>query len=170
MASLLLWTHGTWPWEQRAAAAFGPSASEAEALSAPRIVLAADISSFQHPFPCAPMCLLSESCPELLQCYRIPCRVSSQPLTVPDCGRRALLTGLITERFPPSASPGSGLSGCRASQRLPGLREERAPTRKAKAVKYPPSSRKLASRWPVLTGLGCVLRPQPRILSLFSQW
>lgn len=70
LASLLLWTHGTWPWEQRAAGACGPSASEAEALSVPWILLAADISSFQHLFPCAPKCSLSQSCPELLQCYR----------------------------------------------------------------------------------------------------
>lgn len=33
MASLLLWTHGTWPWEQRAAGVCGPSAPVAETVS-----------------------------------------------------------------------------------------------------------------------------------------
>lgn len=93
-------------------------------------------------------------------------------LAAPHCARlmkNTLLTGLITECFLPQHLLAQGsqaiepTKGCLASE------GEGSPQRNTKAVKYSPPSTELASRWPVLSGFGCVLRPQPRILSLFSQ-
>ena len=73
------------------------------------------------------------------------------------------MTGLITECFPLSASPGSVLWGPRASPRLLGLREEgSSQSRKGKAGKaFPFLSRTGQQVAGVLTGFGCVLRLNP---------